>query len=54
VNRTPQCPFQDRCPRVLDVCRREDPPIEEVGPGHQVACFNQVPVAAAASREAAG
>jgi len=54
LDRTPQCPFQDRCPRVLEVCRREDPPLEEVAAGHQAACFNQVPDAAAASRGVAG
>jgi oligopeptide/dipeptide ABC transporter ATP-binding protein len=43
-DRKPACPFHDRCPRVLDVCRIEDPPLEEVSPDHWVACFNQVPL----------
>jgi len=46
VDRTPSCPFNDRCPRVADACRRLDPPLEEVEAGHRVACFNQVPFTA--------
>ena len=32
------CPFQNRCPAVMDVCRVEDPPLLTVAPGHQAAC----------------
>jgi peptide/nickel transport system ATP-binding protein len=32
------CPFADRCPAVMDVCRRVAPPIARVGEAHQVAC----------------
>ncbi|OQA46893.1 MAG: Oligopeptide transport ATP-binding protein OppF [Chloroflexi bacterium ADurb.Bin325] len=32
------CHFSTRCPRVMDVCRRVEPPFKEVEPGHQVAC----------------
>ena len=54
LDRTPQCPFQDRCPRVLDVCRGEDPAVEEIGDGHRVACFNRVPEAPPAASGVAG
>jgi oligopeptide/dipeptide ABC transporter ATP-binding protein len=32
------CPFQDRCPEVMSICRQERPPLLHVGPGHRVAC----------------
>jgi oligopeptide/dipeptide ABC transporter ATP-binding protein len=32
------CPFQDRCPRVMGICREERPPLLHIGPGHRVAC----------------
>ena len=32
------CIFQDRCPFVKDICRREEPELTEFTPGHQVAC----------------
>ena len=32
------CIFQDRCPFVKDICRREEPELSEFTPGHQVAC----------------
>ena len=35
----PGCPFVTRCLYVLEICRREPPPLEERHPGHQVACF---------------
>ncbi len=36
------CSFQDRCPYATDHCRgpRKNPPLEELEPGHFVACFN--------------
>jgi oligopeptide/dipeptide ABC transporter ATP-binding protein len=40
------CRFQDRCDRVEDRCRSEEPPLEEVEPGHMARCFNLVPLAA--------
>jgi oligopeptide/dipeptide ABC transporter ATP-binding protein len=43
LDREPGCPFAPRCPRVVGPCRREDPPLERVGPDHWAACFNQVP-----------
>jgi len=33
------CSFADRCTYVIDRCRKERPAIEEVSPGHVVACF---------------
>jgi peptide/nickel transport system ATP-binding protein len=37
------CPFADRCPRADDLTRSEVPPLEEVRPGHRVACFHPGP-----------
>ena len=33
------CRFSPRCPRVLPICEKEKPPLIEVEPGHEVACF---------------
>jgi peptide/nickel transport system ATP-binding protein/oligopeptide transport system ATP-binding protein len=33
------CAFAARCPRVKDVCRREQPTLHETMPGHDVACW---------------
>ncbi len=35
----PGCPFNPRCPHVMEVCTREMPPLREVAPGHQAACW---------------
>ncbi|MGH9226760.1 MAG: ABC transporter ATP-binding protein [Acidimicrobiales bacterium] len=45
------CPFQHRCPAVMDVCRVEDPPLLTIGPGRQAAChaLTTAPVATAAA-----
>jgi oligopeptide transport system ATP-binding protein len=32
------CRFHTRCPFAKDLCRQEEPPLDEVEPGHQVAC----------------
>ena len=32
------CVFRTRCPLAIDLCAREVPPIEQIAPGHQVAC----------------
>lgn len=32
------CPFANRCPRVMDVCRQVMPGIETIAPGHWVRC----------------
>ncbi|NQT59930.1 MAG: ABC transporter ATP-binding protein [Bacteroidetes bacterium] len=33
------CPFMDRCPEVMDRCRREAPSLSVVGENHEAACF---------------
>ena len=33
------CRFQNRCPRVMDVCRSEHPPLIQVGDGHYASCY---------------
>ncbi len=38
----PGCPFQNRCPRATEQCRRERPQLEQLKEGHSVACFNKV------------
>jgi oligopeptide transport system ATP-binding protein len=37
------CPFQPRCRYEVELSRQEVPPLEEIEPGHKVACFNPVP-----------
>ncbi len=32
------CRFANRCPYATDACRRDEPELREVGPGHSVAC----------------
>lgn len=34
------CPFQTRCPRRMPICQREKPTLNEVSPGHCIACFH--------------
>ena len=38
VNPPRGCRFSTRCPRVMEICRQVEPPLEEVEPGRQVAC----------------
>jgi oligopeptide transport system ATP-binding protein len=33
------CNFSTRCPRVMDICRQQDPPFKDYGNGHYAACF---------------
>ena len=33
------CPFQNRCPYVMERCRREFPALYTLGPGHVARCF---------------
>lgn len=33
------CHFCTRCPRVMDICRQEEPPFKDYDPGHYVACW---------------
>jgi len=41
--RGPGCHFADRCPRAAARCRIETPPLEEIEPGHDAACWNPEP-----------
>jgi oligopeptide transport system ATP-binding protein len=38
------CPFQPRCRYEVEESSRSVPPLEQIEPGHKVACFNPVPV----------
>ncbi len=43
VNLPEQCPFLPRCPKAVNSCRLEHRPLmQELEPGHQVACYNPV------------
>jgi oligopeptide transport system ATP-binding protein len=33
------CPFAPRCSYVIEECRQANPPLEEIAPGHRVACW---------------
>ena len=39
VNPPPGCRFSPRCPYVMDVCRKEEPPMIEVEKDHYVKCW---------------
>jgi len=39
INPPSGCYFHPRCPRVMDKCKLEYPPLKEVSPGHKVACW---------------
>jgi peptide/nickel transport system ATP-binding protein/oligopeptide transport system ATP-binding protein len=38
INPPPACRFHTRCWKAQDVCRTVEPPLEQVAPGHRVAC----------------
>ena len=38
MNPPPGCHFHTRCPYAIARCRTDDPPLQEVAPGHVVAC----------------
>lgn len=38
INPPSGCRFHPRCPFVMEVCRRNEPQLVEVAPGHRVAC----------------
>jgi oligopeptide/dipeptide ABC transporter ATP-binding protein len=35
----PGCPFNPRCPHVMEICSREMPPLKEVAEEHKAACW---------------
>ncbi len=39
ISPPPGCRFHPRCPECMDRCRREEPPMIEIEPGHYVACW---------------
>jgi len=38
VNPPKGCRFHTRCPRVMDICKEEEPPLKEIKPNYYVAC----------------
>ena len=43
INPPSGCRFHPRCPRRIDICSKEEPPLIEVRPGHWLACYNPWP-----------
>ena len=43
INPKPGCRFANRCPHVMDICRRVTPAVYEPQPGHQVRCYLHAP-----------
>ena len=39
INPKPGCRFANRCPQVMDICKRATPPLFEPQPGHRVRCY---------------
>ncbi len=39
INNPPGCNFAPRCPFAFDRCEREDPALEEIDPGREIACW---------------
>lgn len=48
----PGCRFHPRCPRAMDICKKEKPPFYEVGQEHKVACFLYEPAMQTTAEEA--
>jgi peptide/nickel transport system ATP-binding protein len=46
INPKPGCRFANRCPHVMDICRRTTPPLFNPQPGHRVRCYLYSPEAA--------
>ncbi len=39
IDPPPGCRFHPRCPLANELCRTQSPPLAEVGPGHEAACW---------------
>ena len=48
MNPPPGCHFHTRCPYAEARCKVEDPPLQEIVPGHVVACHLRTPAKLAA------
>ncbi|MBW1961855.1 MAG: ABC transporter ATP-binding protein [Deltaproteobacteria bacterium] len=44
IDPPPGCRFAERCPFVLDICLDQEPPLEQVAPGHFSACHRAVDI----------
>jgi len=42
LNPPPGCRYNPRCPRATDICRSEEPLLEEMEPGHWAACYHPI------------
>jgi len=40
----PGCRFNPRCPRVMDICRKEEPLLKNIADGHKAACHLLCPI----------
>ncbi len=49
----PGCAFSDRCPKAFEPCRRAEPAMVEISPGHAVRCYLHHDVARDRKRRAA-
>ena len=43
INPPSGCRFHPRCPRAIEICSKEEPPLIEVKGGHWLACYNPWP-----------
>ncbi|MCB2030884.1 MAG: dipeptide ABC transporter ATP-binding protein [Rhodoferax sp.] len=48
MNPPPGCHFHTRCPYAIPRCKVDDPPLQEIAPGHVVACHLRTPETLAA------
>lgn len=50
IDPPPGCRFYGRCPKRMDICRNQDPPMVTVGERHNVACWLHAPEGAVPER----